>query len=48
MDQRISLVTLGVADLDRAAAFYEALGWKRVPSEDGIVTFDLIGQGLGL
>ena len=48
MDQRVSLITLGVANLDRAASFYEALGWKRVPSEDGIVTFDLIGQALGL
>ena len=27
MEQRISLVTLGVADLDRARRFYEALGW---------------------
>ena len=27
MDQRLSLVTLGVADLGRAVAFYEALGW---------------------
>jgi len=26
MDQRISLVTLGVADLDKAADFYTALG----------------------
>jgi uncharacterized protein len=28
MDQRISLVTLGVADLTRARAFYEGLGWR--------------------
>jgi predicted lactoylglutathione lyase len=28
MEQRISLVTLGVADLGRAKAFYEALGWR--------------------
>ncbi len=28
MDQRLSLVTLGVADLARAVAFYEALGWR--------------------
>ncbi|MFL5895172.1 MAG: VOC family protein [Thermoleophilaceae bacterium] len=28
MDQRVSLVTLGVADLPRAVAFYEALGWS--------------------
>jgi catechol 2,3-dioxygenase-like lactoylglutathione lyase family enzyme len=27
MDQRVSLITLGVADVDRARAFYEALGW---------------------
>jgi hypothetical protein len=27
MEQRISLVTLGVTDLARARAFYEALGW---------------------
>ena len=28
MDQRISLITLGVADVGRARAFYEALGWQ--------------------
>jgi hypothetical protein len=27
MEQRVSLVTLGVRDLARARAFYEALGW---------------------
>jgi predicted lactoylglutathione lyase len=27
MDQRLSLVTLGVADVGRARRFYEALGW---------------------
>ncbi|MEO8437950.1 MAG: VOC family protein, partial [Chloroflexota bacterium] len=26
---RISIVTLGVADLARSIAFYEALGWER-------------------
>ena len=48
MDQRISLITLGVADIARSAAFYEALGWSRVDSPDGVVAFDLIGQVLGL
>lgn len=48
MEQRISLVTLGVADMDRAAAFYESLGWTRVKTDDGIVVFDLLGQTLGL
>jgi len=28
VDQRLSLVTLGVADLARAVGFYEALGWE--------------------
>ena len=27
MEQRLSLVTLGVADVPAARAFYEALGW---------------------
>ena len=27
MEQRVSLITLGVSDLGRARAFYEALGW---------------------
>jgi len=28
VDQRVSLVTLGVRDLGRARAFYRALGWR--------------------
>jgi uncharacterized protein len=28
MDQRISLITLGVDDLERSRAFYEGLGWS--------------------
>jgi predicted lactoylglutathione lyase len=50
MDQRISIVTLGVADLKKARAFYDALGWK-VASEDqaeDIVAYDLIGMTLCL
>ncbi|SFL22605.1 VOC family protein [Shimia haliotis] len=47
-DQRVSLITLAVGDLERAAAFYEAMGWRRVPSPDGVIAFDLIGQTLGL
>lgn len=48
MEQRVSLITLGVPDLDKAAAFYEALGWQRADSLDGVVAFDLISQTLGL
>jgi catechol 2,3-dioxygenase-like lactoylglutathione lyase family enzyme len=28
LDQRVSVITLGVADVGRAQAFYEALGWQ--------------------
>ena len=38
MEPRISLVTLGVADVARARAFYEALGW-RSGNDDPDVTF---------
>ena len=48
MEQRVSLITLGVRDMERAVAFYETLGWRRVEAPDGIVVFDLIGQSLGL
>jgi catechol 2,3-dioxygenase-like lactoylglutathione lyase family enzyme len=36
MDQRISLVTLGVADLARARAFYDRLGWRGQESEETV------------
>jgi catechol 2,3-dioxygenase-like lactoylglutathione lyase family enzyme len=39
MEQRISLVTLGVRDLPRARAFYEALGWKHAQQPDNEVCF---------
>lgn len=48
MDQRISLVTLGVRDMATEAAFYERLGWQRVEAPDGVIAFDLLGQTLGL
>ena len=44
MDQRVSFITLSVADLARSQAFYEALGWR--PSKYGAgegVTFFAIG-----
>ncbi len=44
MEQRVSMVTLGVADLARAVAFYErVLGWRAAPSPPGIGFFDLGG-----
>ena len=39
MEQRISLVTLGVTDLARARAFYEALGWTGARQPDDEVCF---------
>ncbi len=48
MEQRVSLITLGVPDMEKAAAFYETLGWKRAESPDGVIAFDLISQTLGL
>jgi catechol 2,3-dioxygenase-like lactoylglutathione lyase family enzyme len=38
MEQRISLITLGVADLRRATDFYAGLGWEG-RSPDGDVAF---------
>ena len=36
MEQRVSLVTLGVSDLARSRSFYEALGWvtRAEPGDD--------------
>src|SRR4029453_6160285 len=39
MEQRLSLVTLGVRDLGRARAFYEALGWTTGAAPDDDVVF---------
>jgi catechol 2,3-dioxygenase-like lactoylglutathione lyase family enzyme len=37
--QRISLVTLGVADVARSTAFYESLGWRRSSASVPSTTF---------
>jgi hypothetical protein len=41
MDQRVSLVTLGVADVERALVFYRALGWREheTQSDPGMIAF---------
>ena len=39
MEQRLSLVTLGVSDLGRARRFYEALGWQTGAAPDDDVAF---------
>jgi catechol 2,3-dioxygenase-like lactoylglutathione lyase family enzyme len=45
MEQRISIVTLGVADVRRARTFYERLGWYGQESEE-TVFFQLGGIAL--
>src|SRR4051812_17047191 len=49
VEQRVSLVTLGVRDLVRARAFYEALGWKtNAKPEDDVVFFQAGGMIVSL
>ena len=49
MEQRLSLVTLGVEDLRRSIAFYEALGWRRkARNSQGVAFFQLGGMVLSL
>jgi hypothetical protein len=46
--QRITLVTLGVADLARSRAFYAALGWEPAEATDSVVFYRMAGMALGL
>lgn len=49
MEQRISIVTLGVSDLDRSRILYERLGWHRAKaSAEGIIFFQADGMVLAL
>ncbi len=50
MEQRISLITLGVADLARSRRFYEeGLGWTPSPaSQEAIAFYQLGGMALAL
>jgi predicted lactoylglutathione lyase len=49
MEQRLSLVTLGVTDLPRARAFYEALGWHtNAGPDDDVVFFQAGGMAVAL
>ena len=49
MEQRLSLITLGVADLARARGFYEGMGWSTgaAPGDD-VVFFQTPGCILAL
>lgn len=49
MEQRISIITLGVANLKRSREFYERLGWRRSMAQtEGIVFFQAGGMALAL
>jgi predicted lactoylglutathione lyase len=48
MEQRLSLVTLGVADVERARRFYERLGWQVGLELDDTVFFQAGGMIVGL
>ncbi|GAA4002812.1 VOC family protein [Streptomyces sp. NBC_01352] len=45
MEQRVTLITLGVSDLARSKAFYEALGWQ---GQEVLETVFFQAGGLGL
>src|SRR4051794_31692835 len=53
MEPRLSLVTMGVSDVDRARRFYEGLGWEGESPDGEVVVFQagpmvvaLWGRGL--
>lgn len=47
--QRVTLITLGVADLAAARAFYKSLGWVESPrSQETVAFFQINGMALGL
>ncbi len=51
MEQRVSLITLAVKNVQHSAQFYDALGWERAAGSDDseeVVAYNLIGQTLGL
>jgi uncharacterized protein len=41
MEQRVSIVTLGVADVSASRAFYERLGWRAGPDVEETVFFQI-------
>jgi catechol 2,3-dioxygenase-like lactoylglutathione lyase family enzyme len=48
MQPRISMITLGVRDLARSVAFYEALGFVSQNDDENVAFFALNGTWLGL
>jgi uncharacterized protein len=46
--QRVTLITLGVADLEKAKAFYARLGWQESRPQDGVAFYQMHGAVLAL
>lgn len=46
--QRVTLITLGVEDLERSKDFYGALGWTPAEGPGGVVFYQMKGMVLGL
>ncbi len=46
--QRVTLITLGVADLECAKIFYAKLGWQPAQMQEGVVFYQMNGAVLGL
>lgn len=46
--QRVTLITLGVADLAAAKAFYARLGWQEHGAQEGVAFYQMNGLVLGL
>jgi catechol 2,3-dioxygenase-like lactoylglutathione lyase family enzyme len=48
MEPRVSIITIAVDDLDRMAAFYQAMGLTRHRIDDGVAFFQMGGAILAL
>jgi catechol 2,3-dioxygenase-like lactoylglutathione lyase family enzyme len=48
MEPRVTLITLGVADLERAKGFYARLGWREHGAQAGVAFYQMAGQALAL
>jgi catechol 2,3-dioxygenase-like lactoylglutathione lyase family enzyme len=48
MEPRVSIITIAVEDLDRMAAFYQAMGLERHRIDEGVAFFQMGGAILAL
>lgn len=46
--QRVTLITLGVSDLERSREFYQTLGWVPAEEQEGVSFYQINGLVLGL